>query len=473
MTTRRYDLVIVGLGSGGSVAAEFAAGSLGLRVATVDRIGGDCLWTGCVPSKALIASARAAHAVRRAGGFGVRTSEPEVDLDAVWDRIRAVQAEIAATDDAPERFRALGVDLIEGTARLTGPRQVTVTTATGDRVLDTRFVLLCTGSRPDVPPIEGLSAVDFLTTESIFEIARPPASLAIIGGGPIAVELSQAMVRLGVPTTMIEVAPRLLPRDEPELSDRLTSVLRTDGVDVRLATTVRRVAMDDGVVVLATDDGEVRAHGVLVATGRTANIGGLGLETLDIHAGPAGIEVDGRSRTHLPTVYAVGDVAAGRPRFTHAAANDAVVAVRDMFFPGRGTPASLVPWCTFTDPELAHVGLTASEARLRHGERSVVVHRHELAHNDRARADATTEGLLLVVTVRGRVVGAHVLAPAAGELIHELALAVRLGVTLGELAELVHIYPTLSTGIARIVADHSFSKGRRWRAFTRVGRFTG
>jgi len=275
-----FDLVVIGMGSGGTLAAEFAASELGLKVAAVERgsIGGDCLWTGCVPSKTLIASARVAHTVRTAARFGVRAGEPDVDLEAVWRRIESVQAEIAATDDSPDRFRAMGVELVQGIARITGYTQVTVDTDHGAIELNCRFVLVCTGSRPSMPAIPGLDEVDVLTSENLFELDRPPASLVMIGGGPIATELAQSMVRLGVPTTVVEMAHRLVPRDEPELADRLGRILRAEGVDLHLATTATAVRAGGDGVVVETSEGEHTAAGLLVATGRTANVDGLGLE---------------------------------------------------------------------------------------------------------------------------------------------------------------------------------------------------
>ena len=472
---QQYDLVIIGLGSGGTLAAEFAAGELGLRVAAVerDRIGGDCLWTGCVPSKALIASARVAHTVRHAAEFGIGSCGPDVDLAAVWTRIKGVQAEIAATDDSAERFRALGVDVITGSARITGYRQVTVDTDEGARELATRYTLVCTGSRPAIPAIPGIDSVDYHTSETLFEIDEPPRSLVMIGGGPIATELAQAMVRLGVSTTVLEMAHRLVPRDEPELADRLGRILRDEGVDLHVATSATAVRPGGDGVVVETLDGEFSAAGLVVATGRHANVETLGLEKFAIPFGPAGVEVDSRNRTLVPSIYVVGDAVERRGNFTHTAAHDAVLAVRDMFFPGSGTPSQLVPWCTFTDPELAHVGLTAAEARERHGARAVTVHRHELAHNDRARADGTTDGLILIVTAKDRIVGAHALAPSAGELIHELALAIHFGAKLDELSGLIHVYPTLAGGIGRIAADRSFSTAKRYRILMRINRWLG
>ena len=226
-----YDLVVVGLGSAGIVAAEFAA-DLGLRVAAVEasRIGGDCLWTGCVPSKALLASARVAHHMRTANRYGIAPVEPDVDLVAVWQRIRAIQQEIATTDDSPEHFRELGVELIFGRAQLTGLTTVEV----GDRQLGTRYILIATGSRPAMPKLDGLADAGFVTSETIFELERPPRSIVVLGGGPIGVELAQGCRRLGISVTLLQRGARLLPRDEPELTSIVEQVLRDEGVDVRL-----------------------------------------------------------------------------------------------------------------------------------------------------------------------------------------------------------------------------------------------
>lgn len=493
MGSQTFDLVVIGMGSAGTLAAEFAARDLGLKVAAVerDRVGGDCLWTGCVPSKTLVASARVAHTVRHAARYGIGGGEPDVDLHAVWARIAAVRNGIAATDDDPERFRELGVELMFGTARVTGAREVTVTNHStpsrsgdaGERVLATRHVLICTGSRPTVPAIAGLADVPYLTNEQLFDLDRPPSSLVLIGGGPIGAELSQSMVRLGVPTTVFESAPRLLPRDEPELADRITRILRDEGVEIHLGSPVIEVTQVSGSagadsqhgagVSVRSDDTEVTAAAVVVTAGRTANVESLGLERLGIPVSTDGISVDGRSRTIVPTISAVGDAAAGRQSFTHSAGYDAVMAVRDMFFPGRGLAAGLVPWCTFTDPELAHVGMTAAEARESFGKRSVEVHRHEVSDLDRARADGRLPGAIIIVTAKGRIVGAHALAPTAGELIHELALAIRFGLDLDDLSQLVHIYPTYATGIAQIAAERSFRTGHRFRLLTRLSRWLG
>jgi len=465
-----YDLVVVGMGSGGLAAAEFAAG-LGLRVAAVDRarLGGDCLWTGCVPSKALLASAKVAHTMRTAHTVGITSVEPHIDLPTVWRRVRAVQAAIAATDDNPQRYRDLGVEVIRGDARLTGSNEVTVQQqGEGVIVLATRFVLLCTGSRPRVPPISGLAPGHVLTSENLFALEAPPASMAIVGGGPMGTEMAQALQRLGVAVTLFQRASTLLPREEPALVEQLTGRLVAEGVQVHCTADVRSIerTADGGLAVHAVvgDDGaDVHAHvgGLLLAAGRTPNTDHLGLIELGIEVNERGVSVDHRGRTAVRTVYAAGDVA-GRRLLSNSAGYESVRAVRDMFFPGKGNLDAAVPACVFTDPELASVGLTADQAEHAFGA-DTDVWRIDLTHNDRARTDAHTEGSVMVITAKGRVVGAHVLATAAGEMIHELSLAVQLGLRLDELAESVHVYPTLSSSIGQIAAESAFEKAHRLR----------
>jgi len=458
----RYDLVVVGMGSGGIVAAEFAA-TLGLRVAAVerDRIGGDCLWTGCVPSKALLAAAKVAQHMRTADRFGIAAVEPEIDLSRVWRRIRAVQEEIAATDDSPERFEGLGVEIVRGDARLAGPNAVAV----GDRVLETRFVLLCTGSKPALPDLPGLREAGFLTSESVFELEDPPRSVVVVGGGPIAVELAQGLNRLGVRVTLLQRGDRLLPRDEPELTAIVAARLREEGVDVRFGVDTQSVEAAQGhKAVDGTQNGQTErweAEELLIATGRTPLVDGLGLEEAGVDVGPRGIVVDERLRTSVKSVYAAGDVA-GRWLFTHSAGREAAAALRDMFFPGKAKDIGLVPWCTFTDPELAHAGLTAAEAIERHGESKVEISRADLSHSDRARAEGTDEGRIVLVAAGGKIVGAHVLAPAAGELIHELALAIRQGLKVRELGDMTHVYPTIATSVNVVGAEAAYEYAQRF-----------
>ncbi|MGI8797359.1 MAG: dihydrolipoyl dehydrogenase family protein [Acidimicrobiia bacterium] len=458
----RYDLVIVGMGSGGMVAAEFAA-TLDLKVAVAERgrVGGDCLWTGCVPSKALLASGKVAHHMRTADDFGIQSVEPTIDRGRVWKRIRSVQQEIAGTDDNPARFEEMGVEIVYGSARLTGPNSVQV----GDRTLETRYVLLCCGSRPAEPPVPGLAEAGFVTSESLFELEDPPASFVNIGGGPIAVEMVQGFTRLGIPVTLLQKGPRILPKDEPALVDRLVDKLRTEGVDLRFNIETEKVTVEGGKkVVHGTQDGKPAkwaADELLVAVGRVPNMQNLGLEELGIKTERKGIVVDNRGRTTVDTVYVAGDLA-GRFLFTHAAAYEGVRAVRDMFFPGKGKVVASVPWCTFTDPELAHAGLTEAEAREQHGDDIEVWHQ-DLEHNDRARADGAAEGAIMIVTDKKKIVGAHILAPAAGEMIHEFALAIEEGVKLSKLSQFMHVYPTVSTSIGQLAGEAAFEKAEKLR----------
>lgn len=459
----RFDLIIVGMGSGGMTAAEFAA-TLDLKVVIIERarVGGDCLWTGCVPSKALLASAKVAHTMRHAARYGLESHEPTIDTAKVWRRIRAVQAEIAQSEDNPERFEAMGITLIRGHAMLTGPNEVTVD---NDLILEGRFIMLCTGSRPVEPELPGLQEAGFLTNETMFELDQPPRSIVVIGGGPVAVEMSQGMNRLGIRTTVLQLGTSILPADEPTLAALLARTLRAEGVDLRLHAEAIRVGSDaHSKTVTALVNGHEEhfsAEEILVAVGRRPNVDGLGLDALGIEVGLRGVPVDNRGRTTVKTVYAVGDVA-GRWLFTHSAGYEGVRAVRDMFFPGKGHVENLIPWCTFTDPELAHAGMTIAQAELAHGD-DVDVWRQDLIHNDRARTDDATSGAVILVSSKQRIVGAHILAPAAGEMIHELALAIQQNLKIGDLASLVHVYPTFSTATGQLAAESAFEKAQKLR----------
>ena len=459
MAERSYDLVIVGIGSAGMVAAEFAS-TLDIKVAAVerDRVGGDCLWTGCVPSKALLASAKAANTMRHADRYGLTAVEPEIDTARVFERIRSIQAGLASTDDSPDRITESGVDVHFGAARLTGPNTLEVD---GVGTLRSRFFLLCTGSRPATPPVPGLEEAGFLTSESVWDVERAPESLVVIGGGPISMELSQGFARLGVKTTVLERSAGVLPRDEPELAARLAEQIRADGVELVTEVAIESVAIEDDLKVVrgtaAGAPGEWRAAEIFVGAGRKPNVEGLGLEEVGVETGPRGVVVDASLRSSVKSVYAAGDLA-GRFLFTHSAGYEAAGAVRNMFFPGSSEATDFVPWCTYTDPELAHAGLTAAEATEQHGPDDVHVWTHDLSHSDRARADSAEDGEIRVVTHKGRMVGAHALTPNAGEVIHELALAISEGKKLSDLAGLVHVYPTLSVAIGQLAGEAAYER---------------
>jgi pyruvate/2-oxoglutarate dehydrogenase complex dihydrolipoamide dehydrogenase (E3) component len=477
-----FDLVVVGMGAAGVGAAEFAA-RLDLSVAVVERerIGGDRLWTGSVPSKALLATARAAHTIRTADRLGLEAVEPTIDLARVWRRIRSVQAQISASEGSDQRLVDLGVEVIHGDARLTSAEEVTVSTVGGaDRVLATRFVLVCTGSRPHRPSIDGLETATVITSDDLFGLESPPTMIAIIGGGPAGVEFAQGLQRLGVTTTLFQRAATLLPREDPVLVGRLADALRREGVTVHCASDVRSIRVDGTTQVVEAVVGqngervEVVAHGILLATGRSPNVEGLGLEDVGVVVSSDGIVVEETGRTAVRTIYAVGDVAGGEGGrlLANVAAQQGVVAVRNMFFPGRGAADTMVPSCVFTDPELARVGLTVEQAEARFGD-DTESWRFDLADNDRARTDATTDGGFVVITGKGRIVGAHVLAPAAGEVIHELALAVHRQLRVEDLTDLVHVYPTIASSIGQLANEATYEKAHRLRWLMKRGEATG
>ncbi len=456
----RYDLIIVGMGSAGMVAAEFAP-RLGIKVACVEahRVGGDCLWTGCVPSKALLASAKAAHTMRHADAYGLTAVEPEIDTARVWARVHAIQLELASTDDNPERFEAAGVDVLRGAARLTSPTTVRV----GETEHEARYILLATGSRPFTPPIDGLAGAGFLTSERIFELDRAPESLVMIGAGPISIELAQALTRLGVPVTVLQTGPGVLAREEPELAARLLRRLRAEGVELEVDVDIDRVSVAEDGASKTVHAGERSwtAAEIFVGAGRRPNVERLGLKEIGVKVSPRGVEVDDKLRTSVKTIYAAGDVA-GRWLFTHSAGYEAARAVRNMFLPGSQGGSFLVPWCTFTDPELAHAGLTEAQARAEHGDGAVRVWSRDLSHSDRARADSAAGGEIRIVTAKGRIVGAHALAPNAGELIGELALAIDRKLKLTDLASLVHVYPTIAIAVQQIAGEAAYASAERY-----------
>ncbi|MEO5898917.1 MAG: FAD-dependent oxidoreductase [Ilumatobacteraceae bacterium] len=472
-----FDLVVIGFGSAGMTAAELGA-DLGLGVCVVERAraGGDCLWTGCVPSKALIASARVAHLMRTADRVGLAAHDPDVDLGAVWARARAVQQAIAVGDDDPARFTAKGIDIRWGTARLAGPHAVEMTSGDGDQsLLTARVVLVCTGGRPAIPEIAGLSEAGFMTNETLFDLVDVPRRLAFIGGGPIAVELAQACRRLGIATTILQRAPTLLTREEPELVAQLTAMLRHEGVEVATGVRIERVErVGTAALIVGTVDGVERrweTDAIVVATGRVVDTEALGLAAAGVVADDHGVHVDARGRTAIPSIYAAGDVT-GRELFTHAAAQQAVVAVRDAFYPGRASTGAVVPWATFTDPQLAHAGSTIAEAAARFGTRRVEVHRWSLAHNDRAHTDASDGAIVLIEHVRPgrrRLVGAHVLAEGADELIGELVLAIERGMSVADLAGTVHVYPTIATSLQQLGGRAAVARAGRYRWLMRRG----
>ncbi len=467
-----FDIVVIGGGSGGLVVAAGGA-ALGAKVALVERhrLGGDCLWTGCVPSKALLASARVAHAMREAGRWALTPADPQPDLARVMARVRAVIAEIEP-HDSPERFRGLGVDVVFGAGRFVAPDAFEV----AGRRLTARTFVIATGSRPAVPPIPGRAEVPYLTNETLFDLREPVPALAVIGAGPIGCEMAQAFRRLGSAVDVIDVVPGLLPREDADCAAVVRDALAAEGVRFHLGTTVTRAAGAAGAIALSLrdPDGHERtlyATHVLVAAGRTANVDGLGLDAAGVRTGDGRLVVDAGLRTTNPRVYAVGD-AAGGLQFTHVAEHHAGVVLRRALFRLWWTrPSPVVPWCTYTDPELARVGLSEADARQRG--RPHRVYRFAFADVDRARTDGETAGFAKIVTdPKGRLLGAAIVGPHAGELIAECALAIAKGLAAKDVAGVIHAYPTLAS-IARRVADQRLKEGLTPTAKTWLRRVFG
>ena len=435
----KADLCIIGGGSGGlSVAA--GAVQMGASVVLIEghKMGGDCLNYGCVPSKALIAAGKAAHGMTTGGVFGVSPVEPQID----YARAKAHVGEVIAgiePHDSVERFEGLGVRVIQDWARFTSPSEVTA----GAHVIEARRFVIATGSAPFVPPIPGLDTVPHYTNETIFELTERPEHLIVIGGGPIGMELAQAHRRLGCEVTVLEGA-KALGKDDPEAAALVLEKIRGEGVTIVEGALAEEVSGKAGAITVRTADGSAYTGShLLMAVGRKPNLDNLGLEEAGIERNRAGLVVDAGLRTTNRKVYGIGDVAGGL-QFTHVAGYHAGVIIRSALF---GLPAKAsnhsIPWATYTDPELAQVGMTEAQAREAHGTRLEVL-RFDYAENDRARAELKTDGFVKVMVVKGRPVGATIVGAQAGEMIGTWALAISAKLKVGAVAGAVVPYPTLA-----------------------------
>lgn len=427
------DLCVIGGGAGGLAVAAGAV-QMGARVVLIERgrMGGDCLNYGCVPSKSLLAASRLAEAWRRGAELGIRYAPPRIDFSEIGASIDRVIARIAPHDSV-ERFAGLGVTVIQDEARFTDARTVA---AGGATVRPRRFVI-ATGSAPAIPPIPGLDAVPYFTNETIFANREPPAHLIVIGGGPIGIELAQAHRRLGAAVTVIDAGP-ILPRDDAELADRLAARLEAEGVTFHQSSKINRI--EPGILVALEDGKRIEGSHLLVAAGRRPALGALNLEAAGIAATPSGIAVDARLRTSNRRAYAIGD-AAGGPQFTHIAGYHAGIVIRNALFrlPAKVDYRAL-PWVTYTDPELAQVGLIETAARK---DGPVRVLHGSLAENDRAQTERDLFGEVKIVTrPNGRILGATILGTGAGDLILPWALAIAQRLKIGAMANLIVPYPT-------------------------------
>jgi pyruvate/2-oxoglutarate dehydrogenase complex dihydrolipoamide dehydrogenase (E3) component len=451
----RYNLVVIGGGTAGLVSASIAAG-LGGKVALIERhlLGGDCLNVGCVPSKALIRAARAAAEARSAGRFGVQTGEVTVDFAAVMERMRRLRADISPHDSAA-RFRDLGVDVFIGDGRFTGTDTIRV----GDKTLRFAKAVIATGARASAPPISGIETVPFLTNESLFNLTELPRRFGIVGAGPIGCEMAQSFARFGSEVFLVETEHGVLPKEDRDAAAVVRKALIRDGVTILgHGKHVRVFPGPDGIRLQAgsTNDGyDVAVDQLLVAAGRAPNVENLGLEAAGIAFDPSGVTVDDRLQTTNPRVYACGDVCS-RFQFTHAADFMARMVVQNALFKGRKRAGSLlIPWSTYTSPELAHVGLHEADAKAQGIE--VTTYTQEMSKVDRAILDDETEGFVRVHVAKGtdRIVGATIVAAHAGEMISEITLAMNGKIGLGKLGSSIHPYPTQTEAIRKLGDLHS------------------
>lgn len=437
--TVEYDVVVIGGGSGGLVVAGVAA-SLKAKVALVerDRLGGDCLWYGCVPSKSLLHASRIAYDVKHAGRFGIYCQDPEIDFAKAIGHVQGVISTIQP-HDSPERFEGLGVEVIFGSGKFIDRKTFEV----NNRRLKARTFVIATGSRPAKLPIPGLEEAGYITNEEVFSITTRPNSLGIIGGGPIGCELGQAFSRLGSQVTIVASRDRLLSKEDPEAVEVVHKQLESEGIRILLNTKVERVEIADGKKYLWAGKEKIPVDQILVAAGRQPNVESLNLDAAGVKMGKRGIEVNNKLQTTNPRIYACGDVIGGY-QFTHVAGYQANIVLKNaLFLPVIKADYRVIPWATFTDPELARVGLTEQEARERYGNDIYVV-KQEFADVDRAQAEAATKGFAKIITKRnGEIIGAHLVGPSAGELIHEIILAMSHKLKLSALGG-IHIYPTLA-----------------------------
>lgn len=453
MKEPEYDIVAIGGGTAGLVAAAGAA-YLGARPGLVekDALGGDCLWTGCVPSKALLASGRLAQAMGRADALGLTPASPAHAFRRVMARMRRAREKIAHHDD-PERFREMGVGVHFGAARFLSPDTVEVEGV--GRIRSKRFVV-ATGATPAVPPCRGLEETGFLTHVTALEEDELPGEIAILGAGPIGLEFAQIYSRLGARVTVVEMAPEVLPAEDPEAAAALRGMLEEEGIRVLTGFRADEAeASGERKTVIASDGRRVECDEILVATGRRPHTGGLELQRAGVERDGAAVRVDRSLRTTAPTVWAAGDVTGG-PQYTHRADRMARTVVRNALFPfSSKLDDAGIPRVTYTDPELAHVGMAREEAESRGG----TTHTYDLSDLDRAIVDGTDRGFVRVTADRkGRVLGATILGHGAGELLQPLVLAVEHDLTLSDLANTVFPYPTMMEGVKRAADAYQRSR---------------
>jgi len=447
----RYNLAVIGAGTAGLVTAAGAAG-LGAKVALIERglMGGDCLNVGCVPSKALISAARQAASIRDAEHYGIQSTSPNVKFSEVMERMRRLRASISPHDSA-KRFSELGIDVYFGQGTFTSSNTVVV----GDQTLHFKKAVIATGARAAEMPIPGLKDAGFLTNETLFSLTELPKRLIVIGGGPIGCEMAQSFARFGSRVTLIEQASHIMSREEDDAALIVQNAMQKDGVEIVLDAKVIRVEKDgsDRVVVVSRAGQEERIRGdqILVGIGRTPNLDGLGLEAVGVAAHPQqGVEVDDRLRTTNSNIYAAGDVCS-KYKFTHSADFLARIVIQNTLFMGRAKASKLIiPWCTYTSPEVAHVGIYPHEAADKGIELNTFT--QPLSGVDRAILDGESEGFVRVYCKKGsdQILGATIVAAHAGDMIGEIVMAMKHRIGLGEIASVIHPYPTQAEAVRKL-----------------------
>lgn len=457
-----YDMIAIGAGAGGFVSSKVAAG-FGKRVAMIEKkkLGGECTNAGCVPSKALLKAAAVARQARRMKDFGLALpGDPVPSTHGVMEYVRSAVKKVYDSHPA-EAFERSGIHVLYGSPRFLDSRRIEL----NGRELSARTFMLCTGSSALIPPLEGLASVPYYTNENIFEIASLPSSLLVLGGGPIGIELASAFSRLGVTTTVIEMDQEILPREDRELARMLSGRLRTDGLRVLTDTRALAIRKSGMGIALTVETWQkqhevLEAEAILIAVGRRPNTGGLDLEKAGVRYGPKGVETDAFLRTTAPNIYACGDIV-GPYLFSHMTEYQAVTAVRNAFLPfKKKVDYETVAWATFTDPELAHAGLTEEEARERHGN-AITVLRFDYGSMDRGRTDNTEFGMAkFICDRRGMLLGAHILGERAGDVIHEAQVLRHLGKPFTAIASMIHIYPTYTDVVRQPAKYYSIQRIR-------------
>jgi pyruvate/2-oxoglutarate dehydrogenase complex dihydrolipoamide dehydrogenase (E3) component len=436
-----YDLAIIGGGAAGLIAAPFAV-QLGARVAFIekDRIGGDCTWTGCVPSKTLIKSAKVAYQMRTADRFGLGPVDTMIDLKPIMEHVHSVIAEIYS-HTTPESLRNQGIEVFLGEPRFIDAHTISI----GDQNLSANYVLICTGAHPFISPIAGLDKTSFLTYQTIWDLDVMPKHLVVIGGGPIGCEITQAFRRLGSKVTLLEGGDRLLPHDDNDASSVLAEIFRNEGIDLRLKSSVERVWQDGDNIQLTTGGKEIICDALLVAVGRRPNVDGLDMDKAGIKYSQQGIQINRNLRTSRPHIYAAGDCLGGF-QFSHYAGWQGFIAVRNALLPGSSKGITdQVPWTTFTDPQVAHVGMTEEQARHKMGD-DVFTNSWPMKRVDRALNESEATGFLKLVYRKDRkLLGITIVAAEAGEMVNEWVVAMKHSFKVDELASVIHVYPTYST----------------------------